>query len=78
MRHVAHVQRHLREAAQWATFTIADWATEAHALARQHAYTKPNGDPVQDNDFLDAGYFAPAIEDVKLQIKRELESGWRC
>lgn len=58
------------EAAQWATFTIADWATESEALARQKAYVKPDGTEVQDDDFLDDAYFAPAIETVKLRIKQ--------
>jgi hypothetical protein len=58
------------EAAQWATLAIVDWATEAHAVARQHGYTKPDGTRVQADDFLDDDYFAAAIEDVKLQVKR--------
>jgi hypothetical protein len=58
------------EVTQWATFTIADWATESEGLPRQHAYTKPDGTQVHDNDFLNDAYFAPAIDAVKLQAKR--------
>jgi hypothetical protein len=58
------------EVTEWATFTIADWATEFEALARQHAYTKPDGTQVQDNDFLVDAYFAPAIDAVKVQVKK--------
>jgi hypothetical protein len=58
------------EAAQWATFTIADWATESEALARQKAYVKPDGTAVEDNDFLDDAYFTPAIDAVKAQVKK--------
>jgi hypothetical protein len=58
------------EATQWATFTIADWATESEALARQKAYVKPDGTAVQDNDFLDDAYFTRAIDTVKVQIKK--------
>jgi hypothetical protein len=58
------------EATQWATFTIADWATESEEFARTRAYAKPDGTQVQDNDFLDDAYFTPAMEAVRLQIKR--------
>ena len=58
------------EATQWATFTIADWATDLEALARQHAYTKPDGTAVQDNDVLNDAYFAAAIDVVKIQLKK--------
>jgi hypothetical protein len=46
---------------------LANWAK---GFARQHAHTKPDGTQVQDNDFLDDAYFAPAIDAVKLQIKK--------
>jgi nuclease S1 len=68
--HALNTEITATEATQWATFTIADWATESEALAREHAYTKPDGTQVQDNDLLDDAYFAPAIGAVKLQIKR--------
>jgi hypothetical protein len=55
---------------EWATFTIADWAAEAHGLARLHAYTKPDSTPVTDGDTLDDAYFAAASDAVKLQLKR--------
>jgi hypothetical protein len=55
---------------EWATLTIADWAAEAHSLARLHAYTKPDGTPVNDGDTLDDAYFAAATDAVKLQLKR--------
>ena len=58
------------EASTWATLSIADWAAEAHGLARLHAYTKPDGTAVTDGDTLDDAYFAAAIDDVKLQLKR--------
>ena len=58
------------EATEWATFTIAEWATEAHNLARERAYAKPDGTAVQDNDLLDDAYFTAGTEAVKLQLKR--------
>jgi hypothetical protein len=68
--HALNAEIMATEATQWATFTIADWATESEALARQHAYTKPDGTQVQANDFLDDACFAPAIDAVKIQIKK--------
>lgn len=58
------------EAAQFATLSIADWATEAHVIARQLAYTKPDGTAVAEDDFLDDAYFTPALDAVKLQLKK--------
>jgi S1/P1 Nuclease len=58
------------EAAQFATLAIVDWATEAHVIARTLAYTKPDGTAVAENDFLDDAYFVPAIDAVKLQLKK--------
>ena len=58
------------EATQCATFTIADWASESEALARQKAYVKLDGTDVQQNDFLNDAYFAPAIATAKQRIKQ--------
>jgi hypothetical protein len=68
--HALNAEITATEATQWATFTIADWATESEALARQHAYTKPDGTQVHDNDVLDDAYFAAAIDVVKIQLKK--------
>jgi hypothetical protein len=68
--HALNAEITATEATQWATFTIADWATESEALARQRAYTKPDGTQVQDGDSLDDAYFTPAIDTVKVQIKK--------
>jgi hypothetical protein len=42
---------------------------KSEQLARQHAYKKPDGTQIQD-DFWDDAYLAPAIDAVKLQVKR--------
>jgi nuclease S1 len=68
--HDLNVEITAAEATQWATFAIADWATESEALARQKAYVKSDGSEVQENDFLDDAYFTPAIQTVKQRIKQ--------
>jgi hypothetical protein len=68
--HDLNVEITAAEATQWATFAIADWATESEALARQKAYVKSDGSEVQENDFLDDAYFTPTIQTVKQRIKR--------
>jgi len=68
--HTLNAEITAAEATQFATLAIADWATEAHGIARTLAYTKPDGTAVAESDFLDDAYFNPAIDAVKLQLKK--------
>lgn len=58
------------DAAAFSTLDITGWATEAHGLARQLGYTKPDGNAVEANDLLDEDYFDPAGDAIRLQIKK--------
>jgi hypothetical protein len=58
------------EAAEWGTFSIVDWASEAHTLARLHAYVKPDGSEVAQGQVLDDAYMDKAVEVARLQLKR--------
>ena len=49
------------------TATVAILRIAAQAT---QAATAVDGTQVQDNDFLDDVYFAPAIDAVKLQVKK--------
>jgi hypothetical protein len=58
------------EAAAWANFDIVAWARESFDAARATAYTKPDGNPVQDNDTLSTPYFNAAQPVARQQLKR--------
>ena len=54
----------------WSQGKPADWATEAFALARDHAYgilPQPSSNGVY---VLDARYVAVAVQDVRLQLAK--------
>ena len=58
------------EAAEWSELSLLDWAGDSMALARAHAYRRPDGSPVEDGSFLDDDYFRSAIDVVRLRLKQ--------